>query len=129
MEGDGAYMDDAGYLFIVDRIKDMIVTGGENVYSAEVENALAQHPAVHSCAVIGVPHERWGEAVHAVVVLRPGLQAGEDELRTHCRALIASYKCPKSVEFRTEMPLSAAGKILKRELRTHYWQDQPRQVS
>ncbi|EKZ98462.1 long-chain fatty acid--CoA ligase [Cupriavidus metallidurans] len=127
--GDGAYMDDAGYLFIVDRIKDMIVTGGENVYSAEVENALAQHPAVHSCAVIGVPHERWGEAVHAVVVLRPGLQAGEDELRTHCRALIASYKCPKSVEFRTEMPLSAAGKILKRELRTHYWQDQPRQVS
>ncbi|SAK55360.1 long-chain fatty acid--CoA ligase [Caballeronia temeraria] len=115
--GDGAYMNEAGYLFIVDRLKDMIVSGGENVYSAEVENAIAQHPAVAACAVIGVPHEKWGEAVHAVVVPKPGMTMGADEIREHCRQFIAGYKCPKSVEFRTELPLSAAGKVLKRELR------------
>jgi long-chain acyl-CoA synthetase len=115
--GDGAYMDDAGYLFIADRIKDMIVSGGENVYSAEVENTLMQHPAVASCAVIGVPHEKWGEAVHAVVVLKPHASADEHTLREHCRAFIAGYKCPKTVEFRDALPLSAAGKVLKRVLR------------
>jgi long-chain acyl-CoA synthetase len=115
--GDAAYMDEQGYLFIVDRLKDMIVTGGENVYSAEVEHVLARHPAVALSAVIGIPHERWGEAVHAVVVLKPGAEVDEAQLRLHCREFIAGYKCPKSVEFRAELPLSAAGKVLKRELR------------
>ncbi|SEB24729.1 long-chain fatty acid--CoA ligase [Variovorax sp. YR216] len=121
--GDGGYMDADGNLYIVDRIKDMIVSGGENVYSAEVENAIAQHPAVAMCAVIGVPHERWGEAVHAIVVSRPGAEVDEEAVRSHCRELIASYKCPKSVEFRDALPLSSAGKILKRDLREPYWPD------
>jgi long-chain acyl-CoA synthetase len=115
--GDGAYMDEQGYLFIVDRLKDMIVSGGENVYSAEVENVLARHPAVALAAVIGVPHEQWGEAVHAVVVRKPGAQVDAEQLRLYCREFIASYKCPKSIEFRDALPLSAAGKVLKRDLR------------
>ncbi|PPA04370.1 fatty-acid--CoA ligase, partial [Pseudomonas sp. MWU12-2312b] len=106
------------YLFIVERLKDMIVSGGENVYSAEVENVLARHPAVALAAVIGVPHEQWGEAVHAVVVRKPGAQVDAEQLRLYCREFIAGYKCPKSVEFRDELPLSAAGKVLKRELRS-----------
>jgi long-chain acyl-CoA synthetase len=126
--GDGAYMDDDGYLFIVDRMKDMIVTGGENVYSAEVESVLSRHPAVVQCAVIGIPNARWGEAVHAVVVARPGSNPSGDDLREHCRQFIAGYKCPKSVEFRSAMPLSAAGKILKRDLRAPYWETESRQV-
>jgi long-chain acyl-CoA synthetase len=126
--GDGAYMDDDGYLFIVDRMKDMIVTGGENVYSAEVENVLSRHPDVAQCAVIGIPDARWGEAVHAVVVLRPGGEPVEERLREHCRRFIAGYKCPKSIEFRDALPLSAAGKILKRDLRAPYWENQSRQV-
>ncbi|TSD99919.1 long-chain-fatty-acid--CoA ligase [Skermania sp. ID1734] len=120
--GDGGYMDDRGYVFIVDRLKDMIITGGENVYSAEVENALAKHPAVAACAVIGVPDAQWGERVHAVVVLKEGQQASEDELREHCRALIANYKVPRSAEFVAALPMSGAGKILKRELRKPYWE-------
>ncbi|MBO3278084.1 acyl-CoA synthetase [Pseudomonas schmalbachii] len=127
--GDGAYMDEDGYLYIVDRIKDMIVTGGENVYSAEVESALARHPAVLSSAVIGIPHDRWGEAVHAVVVLRPGVEASDEQLIEHCRQHIAGYKCPKSIEFRDGMPLSGAGKILKRDLRAPYWKDKARAVN
>jgi long-chain acyl-CoA synthetase len=115
--GDGAYMDEQGYLFIVDRLKDMIVSGGENVYSAEVENVLARHPAVALAAVIGVPHEQWGEAVHAVVVRKPGAQVDAEQLRLYCREFIAGYKCPKSIEFRDALPLSAAGKVLKRDLR------------
>ena len=126
--GDGAYMDDDGYLFIVDRMKDMIVTGGENVYSAEVESVLSRHPAVVQCAVIGIPNARWGEAVHAVVVVRPGSNPSGEDLREHCRQFIAGYKCPKSVEFRPAMPLSAAGKILKRDLRAPYWENESRQV-
>ena len=119
--GDAAYMDEDGHLFIVDRVKDMIITGGENVYSAEVENVLATHPAVALCAVIGIPHDAWGETVHAVVMLKPGASATEEELRTHCRTQIAGYKCPKSVELREALPLSAAGKILKRDLREPFW--------
>ncbi|MGV9313895.1 acyl-CoA synthetase [Streptomyces sp. NPDC003691] len=115
--GDGAYIDEEGYVFITDRIKDMIITGGENVYPAEVENALARHPAVASCAVIGLPDERWGERVHAVVVLRPGATATEAELRDRARETIAGYKVPRSVEFTGALPLSGAGKVLKRELR------------
>ncbi|MEW6471096.1 MAG: long-chain fatty acid--CoA ligase [Actinomycetota bacterium] len=126
--GDGAYMDNAGYVFIVDRIKDMIVSGGENVYSAEVENALASHPAVAMAAVIGVPDPDWGERVHAVVVLAPGAAVTPDALREHCKQRIAGYKAPRSVEFVDALPLSAAGKVLKRELRQRHWSEAGRLV-
>ncbi|MCY1176316.1 Long-chain-fatty-acid--CoA ligase [compost metagenome] len=127
--GDAARMNENGYIFIVDRVKDMIVSGGENVYSAEVENVIARHPAVLMCAVIGIPSEQWGEAVHGVVVCKPGAVLSEDQVRAHCRESIAGYKCPKSVEFRTELPLSGAGKILKRDLREPYWKGKARAVN
>jgi long-chain acyl-CoA synthetase len=118
--GDLGYQDEHGYIYLVDRAKDMIVTGGENVYCSEVEEALFRHPAVAEAAVFGIPDERWGEAVHAVVVPREAVS--EDELREHCRALIAGYKVPKAIELRAEpLPKSAAGKVLKRELRAPYW--------
>jgi long-chain acyl-CoA synthetase len=126
--GDMGYFDGEGYLFIVDRLKDMIVSGGENVYSAEVENALSRHPAIAGCAVIGIPSERWGEQVHAIVVLRHGMQATAAELRDHCREYIAGYKCPASFEFREALPLSGAGKLLKHELRAPYWESRNRKV-
>lgn len=127
--GDGAYMDADGFVFVVDRMKDMIVSGGENVYSAEVENALAQHPSVGACAVIGIPSDQWGEAVHAVVVLKPGTTATEDELGAHCRGLIGGYKCPRTFEFRAALPVSGAGKILKTELRKPFWAGRERNVA
>ncbi|NMK48296.1 AMP-binding protein [Achromobacter sp. Bel] len=117
LTGDAARLDDAGYLTVVDRLKDMIVSGGENVYAAEVEAVLAQHAAVARCAVIGVAHERWGEAVHAVIVARAGHAPDADALHAHCRRWLATYKCPKSFEFRDDLPLSAAGKVLKSVLR------------
>jgi acyl-CoA synthetase (AMP-forming)/AMP-acid ligase II len=121
--GDAGYLDEEGYLFLVDRVKDMIVTGGENVYSIEVENAISTHPAVAQVAVIGIPHDVWGEQVHAIVVLHPGMTATEDDIREHARETIAGYKVPKSVEFRAEpIPLSGALKPLKRELRRPYWE-------
>ena len=123
MTGDGAYVDDDGYLFIVDRVKDMIVSGGENVYSAEVEQALAKHPAVQSCAVVGLPDAKWGEAVTAVVVLRQGAQATASEIITHCRGLIAAYKAPKQVHFALSLPMTSSGKIMKREVRALYLRD------
>lgn len=127
--GDGGYLDEDGFLFIVDRMKDMIITGGENVFSAEVENAINSHPAVAQCAVIGIPSEQWGEEVHAIVVPRDGAEVTEEEIIAHCRGLIAHYKCPRSVTLRTEpLPLSGAGKILKRELRAPYWQGEAEQV-
>ncbi len=127
--GDGGYMDAQGYVYVVDRMKDMIVTGGENVYSAEVENALASHPAIAQCGVIGIPSEQWGEAVHAVVVLKPGASATAAEIQAHCRERIAAYKCPKSVEFRDALPLSSIGKVLKTELRKPWWEGRERTVS
>ena len=128
--GDGGYMDDQGYVFIADRIKDMIVTGAENVYSVEVERAIARHPAVAQCAVIGVPDPDWGERVHAVVVLKPGEHAvGDEDLRAHVKTLIAGYKAPRSWEFVDALPVSGAGKVLKRELRRDYWGDAARQVN
>ena len=127
--GDGAYMDDDGFIYVVDRMKDMIITGGENVYSAEVENALSQHAAVAMCAVIGIPSKEWGEAVHAVVVVRAGADVASDALIAHCRTLIAHYKCPRSVEFRDALPLSGAGKILKTTLREPFWEGRERQVA
>jgi long-chain acyl-CoA synthetase len=127
--GDAGYLDEDGYLYLVDRVKDMVVTGGENVYSVEVENALATHPAVAQVAVIGIPDDRWGEAVHAVVVLKPDVGATEDDLKRHARERIADYKLPKSIEFREEpLPLSGALKVLKRELRAPYWDGRERAV-
>jgi long-chain acyl-CoA synthetase len=118
--GDLGYQDEHGYIYLVDRAKDMIVTGGENVYCSEVEEALFSHPAVAEAAVFGIPDERWGEAVHAVVVPREAVC--EDDLLEHCRRLIAGYKLPKAIELRSEpLPKSAAGKVLKRELRAPYW--------
>jgi long-chain acyl-CoA synthetase len=120
--GDEGYLDEDGYLFVVDRLDDMIVSGGENVYSIEVENAIASHPAVDEVAVIGIPHELWGEQVHAIVVLAPDATATPEEIQAHARQSIAGYKVPKSVELRTEhLPLSGALKPLKRELRRPYW--------
>jgi long-chain acyl-CoA synthetase len=128
--GDAGYVDDEGFLYLVDRTKDMIVSGGENVYSTEVEQAVASHPAVAQVAVIGVPDDIWGEAVHAVVVLKPDTVATEDELIAHTRGLIAAYKVPKSVELREEpLPLSGAMKVLKRELREPYWLGRDRSVN
>ncbi|AZG47120.1 acyl-CoA synthetase [Gordonia insulae] len=115
--GDGGIMDDAGYVFVADRIKDMIISGGENVYSIEVENVIAKHPSVLQCAVIGVPDDQWGERVHAVVSLKPGATLSLDELREHSKAEIAGYKVPRSLEIVEAFPMSGAGKILKRELR------------
>jgi acyl-CoA synthetase (AMP-forming)/AMP-acid ligase II len=127
--GDGGRMDEAGYVYVVDRIKDMIVSGGENVYSAEVENAVALHPAVAACAVIGVPDDEWGERVHAVVVLQPGATLDIEELRTHAKQLIAGYKAPRSLEVIEALPVSGAGKVLKRELRAKHWGDTERAVN
>ena len=128
--GDGGYLDDDGFLFIVDRVKDMIISGGENVYSAEVENALYQHVAVSQCAVIGIPHQKWGEQVHAIVVAHEAADITEGDLIGHCRGLIAGFKCPRSVSFQAEpLPLSGAGKILKTELRKPYWKSGERSVN
>jgi long-chain acyl-CoA synthetase len=128
--GDAGYLDANGYLFLVDRVKDMIVTGGENVYSVEVENAIASHPDVVQCAVIGIPSEQWGEAVHAIVVVREGATVTDVEIIAHTREWIAGFKIPKSVEVRTEpLPLSGAMKVLKRELRAPYWEGRERSVN
>ena len=128
--GDGGYLDDDGFLYVVDRVKDMIVSGGENVYSAEVEEALYSHPAVAECAVIGVPDDRWGEQVHAIVRLKSGQLATDRELIAHCHTLIANYKCPRSLQIREEpLPLSGAGKILKSDLRKPFWQGRDKRVN
>ena len=128
--GDGGYMDEDGFIYVVDRVKDMIISGGENVYSVEVENALAQHPSVLQCAVIGVPNEQWGEQVHAVVVRRGGVEVSPGELIEFTKTLIAGYKCPRSIEItETPLPLSGAGKVLKRELRRPFWEGRERRVS
>ncbi len=128
--GDAGFLDSDGYLFLVDRVKDMIVTGGENVYSTEVENSLAGHPSVAQVAVIGIPSDKWGEAVHAIVVLKPGATATEAELIAHSRQWIAGYKVPKSIEFRAEpLPLSGAMKVLKKDLRAPYWAGHDRFVN
>jgi len=126
--GDAGYLRD-GYLYLHDRIKDMILSGGENIYPAEVENALMQHPAVADGAVIGVPDAQWGEAVKACVVLRPGAQASTAEIIEFLRARIAHYKCPKSVDFLDAIPRNPTGKILKRVLREPYWKGRERRVN
>ncbi len=118
--GDGGYLDDEGYLFLTDRIKDMIVSGGENVYPIEVEEALAQHPDVADVAVIGVPDDRWGETVMALVILRPGATPAAEDIVTSARERLAGYKLPRVVRFVDELPRTPSGKVLKRELRERY---------
>ena len=128
--GDIGYLDDQGYLFVVDRSKDMIVTGGENVFSCEVENAIASCPGVAQVAVVGIPHAVWGEAVHAVVVPVTGATLDAETVIQHCRVLIAGYKCPKSVDIRAApLPLSGVNKVQKHVLREAYWQGHARRVN
>jgi acyl-CoA synthetase (AMP-forming)/AMP-acid ligase II len=128
--GDAGYMDDDGYLYLVDRVKDMIISGGENIFSVEVESAVSTHPAILDVAVIGIPDENWGEAVHGIVILKPGQSTSEQEIIEHCKKQITGYKCPKSVEFRTEpFPLSAAGKTLKVDMRKPYWAGKERSIN
>jgi acyl-CoA synthetase (AMP-forming)/AMP-acid ligase II len=127
--GDAGYLDAAGYLFIQDRVKDMIVSGAENVYPREVEEVLYRHPAVADAAVIGVPDAEFGEAVKAVVVLRPGATASAEELIAFCRGRLGGYKRPRSVDFVAALPRNPSGKVLKRELREPYWRGHARRVS
>ena len=126
--GDIATMDSERYVFIVDRSKDMIISGGENIYSVQVEEAISRHEAVLECAVIGVPDDVWGESVKAFVVLKPGMKATEDEISATAKAHLASYQKPKTVEFIDALPKAVTGKILKRELRDKYWKGNERQV-
>jgi acyl-CoA synthetase (AMP-forming)/AMP-acid ligase II len=127
--GDGGSIDDEGYVTISDRKKDVIISGGENVSSIEVEDALFSHPAVAEVCVIGVPDEKWGETVKALVVLAAGASATEEELIAHCKARLAGFKCPTSVELRDELARTATGKLQKFKLRAPYWEGRTRQVN
>jgi acyl-CoA synthetase (AMP-forming)/AMP-acid ligase II len=127
--GDAGYFDKEGYLYIHDRVKDMIVSGGENIYPAEVENAIFGHPAVADVAVIGVPDEKWGEAVKAIIVRKPGVAAEASDIIAYARDRIAGYKLPKTVDFVDALPRNPTGKILRRELRAPYWEGRARQVN
>jgi len=127
--GDAGYLDTEGYLFLTDRVKDMIVSGGENIYPAEVENVLAAHPAIAEVAVIGIPDPRWGESVKAVVALRQGATAEAAELVAWCRERLAHYKCPQSIDFLPALPRNPSGKVLKRDLRAPYWAGKTRAIN
>ena len=127
--GDAGYVDAEGYLFLTDRVKDMIITGGENVYPAEVENVLSDHAAVADVAVIGVPDERWGETVKAIVVRTPGADPRPAELVAFARERLAHFKCPTSVDFAETLPRNPSGKLLKRELREPYWRGRERRIN
>jgi fatty-acyl-CoA synthase len=126
--GDVGYHDEDGYFYIVDRKKDMIISGGFNVYSGEVEAAIMTIPQVYECAVIGVPHETWGEAVKALIVVRAGESVAEQEVIAHCKKKLGAMKAPKSVEFREEIPKTPVGKIDRKKLRARYWQGTERAV-
>ncbi len=127
--GDAGTLDGEGYVYILDRVKDMVISGGENVFPAEVESALCEHPAVAEAAVIGVPDAQWGEAVHAVVVLRAGETLDADALTAWARTRIAGFKAPRSISFADALPRNAAGKLLKRTLREPFWRGRERQVN
>ena len=127
--GDGGGLDDEGYLSISDRKKDVIISGGENVSSIEVEDCIFSHPAVAEVCVIGVPHEKWGETVIALVVVGPGASVTEAEIIEHCRGRLAHYKCPTAIEFRTELDRTATGKLQKFKLRAPYWEGRDRLVN
>jgi len=126
--GDIGWMDDEGYVYLVDRKKDVVKTGGENVYAREVEDVLSEHPAIAEAAVVGVPDEAWGEAVKAIVVLKAGTYASADEIRRFCKQRLSSYKSPKSVEFADDLPKTPAGKISKKALRDPYWAGRDRRI-
>ena len=126
--GDAGFFDEEGFLFIHDRVKDMIVSGGENIYPAEVENALMSHDEILDAAVVGVPDEKWGESVKGFVVIGES-SLSEEEIISYTRSQIAAYKCPKSIEFIKELPRNPSGKILRRELRDPYWEGIDRKVS
>lgn len=128
-ELDGASALKDGYLFLHDRMKDLIISGGENIYPAEVENVLMQHPALADGAVVGVPDEQWGEAVKACVVLKPGMKASGAEIIEFMRGRIAHFKCPKSIDFLEQIPRNPTGKILKRVLREPYWRGRERRIN
>jgi long-chain acyl-CoA synthetase len=127
--GDAGYLDEEGFLFLTDRVKDMIVSGGENVYPAEVENALAAHPAIAEVGVIGVPSDRWGETVKAIVVKRPGAEVSAAEVISFAKERLAGYKCPTSVDFIDVLPRNPSGKILKKDLRKPYWEGRERSIN
>ncbi len=127
--GDVGYQDADGYVYIMDRLKDMIVTGGENVYPGEVEAVIYEHPAVREAAVFGIPDPQWGELVMAYVVLKPGAALSADDLRAYCRRSLANYKIPRRVELsETELPKNGSGKVLKRVLRERFWANAGRAV-
>jgi acyl-CoA synthetase (AMP-forming)/AMP-acid ligase II len=126
--GDGGHIDADGYVYVTDRIKDMIISGGENIYPAEIERVLAEYPGVADVAVIGVPDERWGEVPKAVVVAAPGTVVDPEALLTYCREQLAGFKCPKSVDVLDELPRNPTGKVLKKDLRKPYWEGRERQV-
>ncbi|HEX7384982.1 MAG TPA: fatty acid--CoA ligase, partial [Burkholderiaceae bacterium] len=126
--GDLGRVDADGYVFVEDRLKDMIISGGENIYPAEIERVLAEHPALRDVAVIGVPDEQWGEVPKAVVVLEPGATLDADELIAWCGERLAGYKVPRTVDVLPELPRNPTGKVLKRELRRPYWEGRERQV-
>ena len=128
LSGDAGYLDADGYLYIHDRIKDMIISGGENIYPAEIESALMSHPAVADVAVIGVPDQQWGEAVKAIVVRAPDADLTDHELMAFSRERLAHYKCPTSVDWTDALPRNPSGKILKTDLREPYWQGEERRV-
>ncbi len=126
--GDGGHLDADGYLYVTDRIKDMIISGAENIYPAEIERVLAEHPAIQDVAVIGVPDDRWGEVPKAVVVVKPGATIEAGQVQAWCRERLAPFKCPKSVDVLAELPRNPTGKVLKKDLRKPYWEGRDRQV-
>ena len=127
--GDAGFLDEDGYVYVHDRVKDMIISGAENIYPAEVESAIFGHPSIAEVAVIGVPDDKWGEAVKAVVVLKNGAEATPDEIIAFARTRIAGYKAPRTVDFIEALPRNPSGKILKRELREPYWAGKDRRVN
>jgi len=126
--GDAGYIDGEGYVFLTDRVKDMIVSGGENIYPIEVENVLAGHPDIVDVGVIGVPDDKWGETVKAIVVRRPGSEVTAEEIIAFARRSLGGYKCPTSVDFIDVLPRNPSGKILKKDLRAPYWKGQERHI-
>jgi acyl-CoA synthetase (AMP-forming)/AMP-acid ligase II len=127
--GDAAYLDEDNFVYIFDRVKDMIVSGGENVYPAEVENALMAHPAIADVAVIGVPDEKWGEVPKAMVVRKADVAVTEDEIIAFAKQHLAGFKCPKSVNWVDALPRNPSGKILKKDLRAPFWEGRTRKVN
>jgi long-chain acyl-CoA synthetase len=127
--GDAGFLDEEGYVFLTERVKDMIISGGENVYPAEVENILAGHPGIEDVAVIGVPHETWGETVKAIVVRKPGAAPTPEQIIEYAREHLAHYKCPTSVDFAGVLPRNPSGKLMKRQLREPYWRGRERRIN